>query len=693
MLPSSILNSNILVFRSLLALAAFSTLVSASSSAWHGYLSPGSATPEPFRPYYVPAGSKSFDNLDPSVVYQGSWSKSTSDDYVDHTLSYTTSKGASCTFTFTGTGVEVFGNTGKNSSIATVYLDGKRVGTFDGYDTTSRVQQRLWSVLDIPNGKHQLKIVNSGRRKKHGRTGQVLDIDAFVVIGDLGSSAPSPQKAPSSSKSPSSSVDNQSDNDRTTASVLPSGLIGDWSLEQIGNTGVAAMQMAVISPTRVVLIDKVEHNPATFNGHPAWAAIYDFSENQAYPIQITSNSFCAGGTFLSNGTLVNVGGNQVVEDYTNSADFGDTNGMQGIRILQSCTQSGNPADCMLYEDPPRIHMASARWYPTVVRISDGSAMMIGGAIAGGWINNASTNNPTYEFFPPKGDGTPVQSAFLQNTLHANLFPIAFSLPDGRVFIAANQDAIIYDWKNNVETQLPTIPNGVRVTYPMAGTGILLPLDPANNYTPEIMLCGGSTLSDTLAEKQISTQDPASNQCSRLVLTDAGIQAGWSVEQMPEARLMPDAVLLPSGDIFIVNGAGSGISGYGNVNDLVGQSNADNPVFTPVVYSPTAPSGSRFTTSGMPTSDIARLYHSVATLVPDGHVVVAGSNPNLDRSTIKYQTEYRVEHFGPPYMNMTRPSVSGVPGRMDFGQTFTMTLDSPVDVSKMKGEESCSFQSP
>jgi hypothetical protein len=39
----------------------------------------------------------------------------------------------------------------------------------------------------------------------------------------------------------------------------------------------------------------------------------------------------------------------------------------------------------------------------------------------------------------------------------------FELPDGTLFIAANNQCMIFNWRTNVETRLPGIPNGVRVT--------------------------------------------------------------------------------------------------------------------------------------------------------------------------------------------------------------------------------------
>ena len=203
------------------------------------------------------------------------------------------------------------------------------------------------------------------------------------------------------------------------------------------------MQLAVISESHALVVDKVEHNPLSIDGHPAWAALYNLKTHSVTPLAMESNSFCAGGTFLSNGTLVNVGGNPVVEDHTSAADFGDLDGLQAVRIFEPCDYE-HVSSCTIYENHDRIRMASPRWYTTVLRISDGSAMIIGGSRKGGWINNATVNNPTVEYWPPKdiagSRGMPVRLPFLEDTLGANLFPIAFSLPDETVFIAANQDA-------------------------------------------------------------------------------------------------------------------------------------------------------------------------------------------------------------------------------------------------------------
>lgn len=142
-------------------------------------------------------------------------------------------------------------------------------------------------------------------------------------------------------------------------------------------------------------------------------------------------------------------------------------------------------------------------------------------------------------------------------------------------IAANQ-TIIYDIEKNTETILPDIPNGVKVTNPFDGTAALLPLSPPH-FTPEVLVCGGSASDSSIPSDQLSSQDPASSQCSRLLLTKQGIAAGWQVEHMLEPRTMPEMILLPNGQVLITNGAQTGYAAVASVGDPVGdQSNADHP---------------------------------------------------------------------------------------------------------------------
>ncbi|KAF9567095.1 copper radical oxidase [Agrocybe pediades] len=443
---------------------------------------------------------------------------------------------------------------------------------------------------------------------------------------------------------------------------------GSWSLVQQGTTGVSAMQLAVVSETTAIIFDKVEHNSLTVNGHVAWSVELNLNTKTVRPLNPLSNTWCATGSFLGNGTLVSSGGNPVV--------ITGQNGLQGIRLFTPCSTG----TCDIFEDPARVHLTSNRWYPSSVRIEDGSVLIFGGSVSGGFINGASVNNPSYEFYPPKNingfNGVKIPSKFLTDTLNSNHFPILIYLPDGTIFVAANQQAMIFNWKTNTETRLPGIPNGVRISSPFSAGAVLLPLTPENNYTPEVMICGGSTVSDSVSPTTFTAQTPTSAQCSRLVLTTAGIAAGWKVESMPQPRIMPELIQLPDMRILIVNGAMTGVAGYGNVQGQVGASNADNPALQPVIYDPAAAAGSRFSSAGIPASTIPRMYHSTASLTPNGTVMLAGSNPNDDVSTKKYPTEYRLEFYSPPYMAQPRPTYTGLPSTVNYNAKFTLNVQLP-----------------
>ncbi|KAJ7588942.1 glyoxal oxidase N-terminus-domain-containing protein [Mycena floridula] len=450
-----------------------------------------------------------------------------------------------------------------------------------------------------------------------------------------------------------------------------------WTFVQNGTTGILALEAMIISPTQALLFDRAANNPLMINNHSAWGAIWDFTTNTATALDVVSNSFCASGSFLSNGTMVSVGGMAV----ENPDIIPDQLGYMGIRILEPCDDPSG-VSCKLYEDPKTLHLAAPRWYPSSIRLPDGSLMVIGGTHDFTlFFNTPEEAENTFEFFPPKDGGVPRPSAFLERTLQGNLFPRAFALPSGEVLMIANNQTILYNIETHTETPLPDIPNGVRVTNPYDGTATLLPLSPPD-YIPEVLVCGGSPKSDTIPPLQLSSQDPASDQCTRLTITPEGIAKGWEVDHMLEGRMMPEFILLPNGKVVIINGAQTGYAAYGSVSDPVGPtSNSDHPAFTPSLYDPGAPLGQRFSNKDMPTTDIARVYHSVATLTPNGNIFVAGSNPNaLVTNGTEYHTEFRVEYLNPPYMTRSRPTISNVPSQILFNQEYTFDIKIPTGLN-------------
>ncbi|KAF8879176.1 glyoxal oxidase precursor [Mucidula mucida] len=448
-----------------------------------------------------------------------------------------------------------------------------------------------------------------------------------------------------------------------------------WQFVQNGTSGVLALEAIVVSPTLALMLARPGDDPLQINGHSAWGALWNFETNTATALDLKTDTFCASGALLSNGTMVSLGGNPT----ENPGLVPDAGGLMGLRIFEPCADPAG-TDCTIFEDPVNLHLAEKRWYPSSARIFDGSLMIVGGTHINTLFYNFDPAN-SFEFFPPKDDGVPRPSDFLARTVPTNLFPRVFALPDGKVFIAANNQTIIYDIETNTETPLPDIPNGVRVTNPMDGTATLLPLSPPD-YIPEILVCGGSSTDDRIPSFNLSTQTPASDQCSRMTLTPEGIARGWEVEHMLESRIMPEIILLPNGQVLITNGAETGYAAIGSVGDLVGQSNADHPVLTPSLYTSDARVGERISNAGMPTTDIPRMYHSSASLTPMGNIFLAGSNPNnltMDDG-VKFTAEFRVEYLNPPFMSLERPVLRDVPAQIGFNENFTIGIDIPDNLS-------------
>lgn len=129
--------------------------------------------------------------------------------------------------------------------------------------------------------------------------------------------------------------------------------------------------------------------------------------------------------------------------------------------------------------------------------------------------------------------------------------------------------------------------------------------------------------------------------------------------------MPNIVSLPDGTFMILNGAMQGVAGFGLAN---------NPNFQALLYDPTQPLGSRI--SFLNTTIVARMYHSEAILLPDGRVLVSGSDPQTDNpdGTVKYPEEFRIEVYIPPYLNAghTQPTFSLAVTDWTYGGVFTIT---------------------
>ncbi|XP_049345436.1 putative aldehyde oxidase Art an 7 [Solanum verrucosum] len=447
---------------------------------------------------------------------------------------------------------------------------------------------------------------------------------------------------------------------------------GAWMLHS-PNSGVAAMHIQLMPNNKAVWYDTtnlgqsaIQNNPPFCKPVPerpgetdCWShgVRYDVESGQVRTLKIMTDTWCSSGGLSSNGELVSTGGYR--------------EGIRSIRIMNPCD------NCEFQENANGL--AAMRWYATQHMLENGSFILVGGRGA-----------HNYEIVPPGRLQFQVQQFGLnflvetEDEKENNLYPFVNLLPDGNVFIFANDRSIIIDpYSGKTIRDLPVLPGGSR-NYPASGMSALLPIN-LNTPNPEdveveIIVCGGNT-NNAFKYSEFPPRQffPALKDCGRLFANRQGAQ--WDIEEMLSPRVMGDMLLLPTGDILIINGAKTGTSAWDA---------AEEPNLVPLLYSPNKPKGQRF--KELTPSQIPRMYHSVSAVLPDGKILVAGSNTHAVYDfQAKYPTDLRVEKFSPPYLapelEQQKPQIleNGANKEMKYGQNFKINikLDEVVDEIEIK----------
>lgn len=399
----------------------------------------------------------------------------------------------------------------------------------------------------------------------------------------------------------------------------------------VANSVVPVMHSALLPNGNVVFLDKVEnftYAKLSSTGQFAYSVEYDPATGQAIPLAYKTNAFCAGGSFLADGqTLVSIGGNAPLLEF--DPTVGD--GYDAIRYLKRTTAETLNGQSWI-ENSNKL--SSNRWYPSAQILSDGTIFVASGSLNGLDPTVVENNNPTYELLDAQGvsQGTSTPMDILVKNQPYYMYPFLALLKTGDVLVFVSESAQIFQPKTNkVVSSLPNL-SGLHRTYPNTGGAQLLALSASNNWEPSFLVCGGGAYQDITS--------PTDASCGRIDPLSSNPQ--WEMDAMPQGRVMGEMQLLPDGKLLILNGAGKGSQGFGL---------AANPTEQALLYDPKAALGKRFST--LATSTIPRLYHSTVNLLPNGSVLVTGSNPNqmpilTPGEGVPYATEFRVELFKPPY---------------------------------------------
>ena len=366
------------------------------------------------------------------------------------------------------------------------------------------------------------------------------------------------------------------------------------------------------------------------------SSVFDPQDGAVQHIEQQQDLFCSGHAFLPNGDLLVAGGH-----------------VTGERSLFQFIPVGDGGGWSQLPDLPE-----GRWYPTCTTLPNGTIFILSGTkkTGGGEING------TYQIFHPAlGLQAPQPAPFLNEVPPFNTYPWVFVLPSGQLCIFTCNRACFFHLGTQTfgDERIQCIREEAR-TYPLEGTGVLLPLlfDSSPPYRARVMVIGGGSLPGGLST-------PATNTCEILDFGDPVLK--WkAASPMQAARVMPDSVLLPDGTVLVMNGSASGKA-----------DNAADPVFQTDLYDPVT---DKWTT--MCDTRIPRLYHATALLLADGTVLTAGTDEQYNPEPFHYP-EYRLETFYPPYLfRGPRPQLHAAPGTVAYGTNFEIQCDDANSVASV-----------
>jgi hypothetical protein len=403
--------------------------------------------------------------------------------------------------------------------------------------------------------------------------------------------------------------------------------VGKWSTLSY-TMPINPIHVALLYNGKILVVAGSGNCPSSLPGCPSGspygpannsgALLLDPTNGNITQFSVSSDMFCNGMVVLQDGRAFINGGTLAYDPFLGS--------LKSIIF--------DPA-MNTFEDAQ--NMAHGRWYPTVLTLGDGRIMTFSG-----FLETGAGTNTTVEFYTVgSGWSQPFTAPFTPD-----LYPRLHLLPNGKVFYSSPSpvsqlfDPATRTWTLNVASTN----YGSTRSY---GSSVLLGLTPANNYDPVILIMGGNSPATATTETiDMGSSNPA-----------------WQFgPNMSQARVEMNAVILPSGKVLAVGGS---------VND----EDATTESLNADLYDPAT---NTFSSAGA--NAFARLYHSVALLLPDATVWVAGGNPA--RGTY----EPHIEIYQPAYLFQSdgtlaaRPSITSVPSSVSFGSQFTLQTPDAASIA-------------
>lgn len=299
-------------------------------------------------------------------------------------------------------------------------------------------------------------------------------------------------------------------------------------------------------------------------------------------------------------------------------------------------------------------MNEARWYPTLTTLQDGKVLALSGLDEIGQIVPGKD-----EIYDPKTR----KWAYTGIVRKFPTYPAVFLLNDGKLFYSGSnagygpadigRDPGIWDLATNRFKKIPGLSDADEME-----TSATVRLPPAQDEKFMVIGGGGVGESERSSEKSrlVDLKDP-----------DPEFKDGPSLD---EGTRYPSAALLPD-DSVLVTGGSDDYRGRGGSNILQAR-----------LYDAKT---DRYKRVADPA--VGRNYHSGSVLLPDGRVMIFGSDSlYADRANSRPGVfEQRIEIYTPPYLYRdSRPDLTAGPKRMRRGGTgmFTTSQGSTITSAKL-----------
>lgn len=444
-------------------------------------------------------------------------------------------------------------------------------------------------------------------------------------------------------------------------------MVGVWVEPPRGQSSIAlpsnpnnvvAVHMALLHTGKVLMfsaddtdfghIDKVKTR--------VWDPITNAVVDPPYPYATHKNLFCAGHCFLPDGRLLVAAGHAI---------FAGGSAAKQVHTFDPIAGSWTR----------HAPMQKDRWYPTCVTLHDGRAIISSGSEGGGppLIKGVVRDVEVFD------SATNALTRFPDIHGDICMYPQMFVLPGGVLFFHSRNESWLFapgpgtwsptngSWSVAIPTKSP-----FTRTYPGMAGCVLLPLLPEEGYAVRVLMAGGGGA----RESDMNGSTIASDSAEILDVDLSGNTGAWRDTnragdplRVTTFRFMSDAVLLPDGTVFLVNGAAVGKADTSYVS-----------VGFAELFDPQTETFRGFTPMSVP-----RHYHGNALLLPDGRVAVAGHTWDFNKPPLKLN-RFEVEVVAPPYLfRGPRPTITNVTHAgltVGYGQSVTVSTDRPADIGRV-----------